>query len=91
MNILKVVRNTAFVAAFVVTTALISGCGGVSDAQMQQLNDLRSEVNSLQTKADSLKDERSNLEKELAEKNAKLQQCEKDKQETQANLQKMGQ
>jgi septal ring factor EnvC (AmiA/AmiB activator) len=91
MNILKVVRNTAIVAAFVVATAMLSGCGGVSEAQMQQLNDLRGEVNSLQTKADSLKDERSNLEKELAEKNAKLQQCEKDKQETQANLQKMGQ
>lgn len=91
MNISKVVRNAAIVVFFAVTTAVLSGCGGLSDAQIQQLNDLRSEVNSLQTTADSLKDQKSSLEKELADKNAKLQQCEQAKQETQANLQKMGQ
>ncbi len=89
MRIIKMVRNTAIVATFVVTTAVLSGCGGLSDAQIAQLNDLRSEVNSLQSQADSLKDQRSKLEKELAEKNAKLQQCQKDKEETQANLQKL--
>lgn len=89
MRIIRIVRNTAIVATFVVTTAVLSGCGGLSDAQIAQLNDLRTEVNSLQSQADSLKDQRSQLEKELAEKNAKLQQCQKDKEETQANLQKL--
>jgi cell division protein FtsB len=36
-----------------------------------------------------LKEERSRLEREIAEKNAKLQQCEKDKEETRANLNKL--
>jgi peptidoglycan hydrolase CwlO-like protein len=89
MNISKYVRSTIAVAAFTITAFVMSGCGGVSDAEMAQLNDLRSEVKSLQTQADSLKEERSNLEKDIAAKNAKLQDCAKDKEETKANLDKM--
>lgn len=88
---MKVVRNIAIIAAFVATTAFLSGCGGVSDAEMAQLNSLRSEVKSLQSQADSLKTERANLEKEIAAKNDKLAQCNKQKEETKANLEKMGQ
>ena len=43
----------------------------------------------LEKEANSLKDERSKLEKDIAEKNAKLQQCAKDKAETKANLEKL--
>ncbi len=89
MNISKYVRSTIAIAAFAITAFVMSGCGGVSDAEMAQLNDLRSEVKSLQTTADSLKEERSNLEKDIAAKNAKLQECAKDKEETKANLDKM--
>ena len=91
MKVVKVVRNTALIAAFAVTTAFLSGCGGVSDAEMAQLNSLRSEVKSLQTQADSLKEERANLEKEIAAKNDKLAQCNKQKEETKANLDKLSQ
>jgi outer membrane murein-binding lipoprotein Lpp len=91
MNISKYVKSTIAIGAFVFTVAVMSGCGGVSDAEMAQLNDLRSEVKSLQSQADSLKEERSNLEKDIAEKNAKLQQCAKDKEETKANLEKLPQ
>ena len=91
MKIIKLARNTAVVAVFALTVAVMSGCGGVSDAEMQQLQDLRSEVNSLQSQADQLKDQRASLEKEIADRNSKLQQCEKDKEETKANLSKMGQ
>lgn len=91
MKVVKVVRNTALIAAFAVTTAFLSGCGGVSDAEMAQLNSLRSEVKSLQDQADSLKAERANLEKEIAAKNDKLAQCNKQKEETKANLEKMSQ
>ncbi len=89
MKVVKVVRNTAIIAAFAVTTAFLSGCGGVSEAEMAQLNTLRGEVTSLQSQANSLKEERANLEKEIAAKNEKLAQCNKEKEETKANLDKM--
>lgn len=89
MKIVRVVRNTALIATFAVTAAVLSGCGGVSDAEMAQLNSLQKEVTSLQTQATSLKDERAKLEKEIAEKTAKLEQCNKEKEETKANLEKM--
>jgi outer membrane murein-binding lipoprotein Lpp len=89
MKVVKVVRNTALIAAFVATTAFLSGCGGVSDAEMAQLNSLKSEVSSLQSQANSLKDERANLEKEIAAKTDKLAQCNKEKEETKANLEKL--
>ncbi|HEY6905927.1 MAG TPA: hypothetical protein VI230_00580 [Ignavibacteriaceae bacterium] len=90
MKVIKLARNTAIIAVFAITVAVMSGCGGVSDAEMQQLQDLRAEVNSLQTQADQLKDQRTSLEKEIADRNSKLQQCEKAKEETKANLSKMG-
>lgn len=89
MKIIRVVRNTAIVATLVITTAVMSGCGGVSEAQLEELNNLRSEVNSLESEANSLKQERASLEKDIAEKNAKLQQCAKDKEEARANLDKL--
>ena len=45
---------------------------------------------SLEKEVNSLKSEKTTLEREIAEKNAKLEQCAKDKAETQKNLQKMG-
>jgi septal ring factor EnvC (AmiA/AmiB activator) len=90
MKIIKLARNTAIVAVFALSVAMMSGCGGVSDAEMQQLQDLRSEVNSLQSQADQLKAQRASLTKEINDRNSKLQQCEKDKEETKANLNKMG-
>ena len=89
MKVLKVIRNTAFIASFAVAVLIWSGCGGVSEAQLAELNNLRSEVSSLNSEAESLKEQRSTLEREIAEKNAKLQQCEKDKEETRANLEKL--
>ena len=89
MKIVKVVRNTAIISAFAITTAFLSGCGGVSDAEMAQLNNMKSEVSSLQSQANSLKDERANLEKEIAAKTEKLAQCNKEKEETKANLEKL--
>jgi septal ring factor EnvC (AmiA/AmiB activator) len=90
MNILKYVKMAVVVGALAGATAFMSGCGGVSDEQMAQLNDLRSNVKSLQTQTDQLKDQKASLEKDIADMNAKLQQCNKDKEETKANLQKMG-
>lgn len=89
MKVLKVIRNTAFIASFAIALFIWSGCGGVSEAQLAELNNLRNEVSSLNSEAESLKEQRSTLEREIAEKNAKLQQCEKDKEETRANLEKL--
>ncbi len=89
MKIVKSVRNTLFIATVAASVALMSGCGGVDEEMMQQMNDLKSEVNSLQDQANSLKDQRASLEKDMAEKNAKLQQCNKDKEEARANLDKL--
>jgi chromosome segregation ATPase len=50
---------------------------------------LRDEVKSLEDQTNALKDQRASLEKEIADKNAKLQECEKDKAETKANLMKL--
>lgn len=91
MKVMKVVRYTAVVAMFAGATAILSGCGGVSDTQMADLNNLRAEVNSLQAQSNSLKDQRDALQKEIAAKNAKLEECNKMKAETKANLDKMGQ
>jgi peptidoglycan hydrolase CwlO-like protein len=89
MNIIKVVKNTMITTVVGATLLLWSGCGGVDEAQMAELNNLREEVKSLEEEANSLKDDRGRLEKDIADKNAKLQQCEKDKEETRANLNKL--
>lgn len=89
MNIIKVVRKSALIAVFAVSTAFLAGCGGVSEAQMEELRTLRAEVDALEAEANALKEERDRLEKDMADKNAKLQQCEKDKEATRANLDKL--
>jgi len=91
MKVIKAVKYTAIVAMFAGATAIMSGCGGVSDAEMAQLNNLRAEVNSLQAQANSLKDQKADLQKQISAKNAKLEECNKMKAETKANLDKMGQ
>ena len=89
MKVLKLIRNTLLIAGIGLTFALWSGCGGVDEAMMEQLENMRDEVSALQSEADSLKEERANLERDLADRNAKLEQCERDKQAAQANLQKL--
>jgi septal ring factor EnvC (AmiA/AmiB activator) len=89
MKLNNVIKHSAIAATFIVATALLSGCGGVSEAQMNELNALRADDSSLQSQANSLRDQRSSLEKDIADKNAKLEQCNKEKQETKANLDKL--
>ncbi|MFH0733443.1 MAG: hypothetical protein V1773_02600 [bacterium] len=65
-------------------------CGGVTEEQYAQLDELRAEVKEVEKSNNSLKSEKTKLEREIAEKNSKLDQCEKEKAETKANLQKIG-
>lgn len=86
---LKNLKAPLIAATILISTSFFAGCGGVSEAEMAQLNNLKSEVSSLQSQANSLKDERANLEKEIAAKTEKLAQCNKEKEETKANLEKL--
>jgi len=63
------------IAAFISGTMFMTGCGGgVSEEQMQQLNDLRAEVESLQSQVNAKQDEKSQLERQIADKDAKIRQ-----------------
>lgn len=79
------------VFSLLISTAVIGfvGCGGVSDEERAQLDALRNEVNTLNSDVNSLRSEKTKLEREIGEKNAKLEQCTKDKEETRANLEKL--
>lgn len=63
------------IAAFISGSVFMTGCGGgVSEEQMQQLNDLRAEVESLQSQVNAKQDEKSQLERQIADKDAKIKQ-----------------
>ncbi len=90
MNLLKSFKTPLIAAIFFVSIALLAGCG-LSDAQIAELNNLRTEVKSLEADANSMKDTKAQLESEIQTINRKLAECNKQKEETQANLQKLPQ
>jgi phage shock protein A len=89
MNITKSLRTAVFFGSIVLTTAFFSGCGGLSDAQIKELSDLKSLTSSLETEANALREERTKLEAQVEETNRKLAECEKQKEEARANLEKL--
>jgi septal ring factor EnvC (AmiA/AmiB activator) len=76
-------------AVMFISIAFLAGCGGVSDAQYAELNALRDEVKSLEAEANSLRDTKAQLESEIQTINRKLAECNKQKEETKANLEKL--
>ncbi len=90
MNLLKSFKTPVIAAIFFVSIALLAGCG-LSDAQIAELGNLRSEVKSLEADANSMKDTKAQLESEIQTINRKLAECNKQKEETKANLQKLPQ
>jgi len=80
----------ALVLTFAAGIIGFSGCSGVSEEKMAELDALRSEVRALDKEVGSLKAEKAVIEREIAEKNAKLDQCAKEKSETKKNLEKLG-
>lgn len=90
MNLLKSFKTPVIAAIFFVSIALLAGCG-LSDAQIAELDNLRAEVKSLEADANSMKDTKAQLESEIQTINRKLAECNKQKEETQANLQKLPQ
>jgi septal ring factor EnvC (AmiA/AmiB activator) len=90
MNLLKSFKTPVIAAIFFVSIALLAGCG-LSDAQIAELDNLRAEVKSLEADANAMKDTKAQLESEIQTINRKLAECNKQKEETKANLQKLPQ
>lgn len=89
MKMVSKMKSVVVIGGIVAMTAFLSACGGLSEAQIAELNALRSEVQSLENEANSLKEERARLEKQIAEQERKLAECQKQKDETRANLEKL--
>jgi len=89
MNVTKSLRTAVMIGGMALTTAFLSGCGGLDEAQLKELSDLKSEVSSLESEANSLRDQRAKLEAQVEETNRKLAECEKQKEEARANLEKL--
>ena len=90
MNLLKRFKTPLIAAIMFFSIALLTGCG-LSDAQIAELDNLRTEVKSLEAEANTLKDTKAQLESEIQTINRKLAECNKQKEETKANLQKLPQ
>ena len=80
------IKNMFFVLLTVAfLSGLIAGCGGVSEEQMKQLNDLKAEVESLQSQVNAKEGERSSLLKQIADKDAKIKDFQKQTDQAIAN------
>jgi len=81
-----------FLAAMMLTgSAMIIGCGGgVDEEQMQQLNNLKAEVESLQSQVKAKEDEKASLEKQVSDKDAKIKKCNDDMAKTKSCLDSWG-
>lgn len=90
MKKFKKLIAASLTSALLIGSFAITGCSGVSEEQMAQLQALRTEVNALQKEIGDLKVEKTKLEREIAEKNAKLDDCNKLKAEIKKNMEKSG-
>lgn len=63
-----------FTAVMLAGSSFIVGCGGLSDEQIQQLNDLKAEVDALQSQVNAKNDEKSGLQKQVADQEAKIKE-----------------
>lgn len=80
------IKNMFFVLLTVAfLSGLIAGCGGVSEEQMKELNDLKAEVESLQSQVNAKEGERSSLLKQIADKDAKIKDFQKQTDQAKAN------
>ena len=89
MSVPKNLRAPVIAVAIFISSMVFAGCGGVSEAQFAELYALRDEVKSLEAEANRLKDERSQLEAQIQDINRSLAECNKQKEETRANLDKL--
>ena len=70
-------KNLFFILLTIVVltgSSFLVGCGGVSEEQMQQLNDLKAEVDALQSQVNAKNDEKSDLQRQIADQDAKIKE-----------------
>jgi len=71
-------RNLFFVLltfAMMAGSTFLVGCGGgVDEEQIQQLNDLKAEVDALQSQVNAKLDEKSDLQKQIADSEARAKE-----------------
>ncbi len=80
------IKNMFFVLLTVAfLSGLVAGCGGVSEEQLKQLNDLKAEVESLQSQVNAKEAERNAMLKQISEKDAKIKDFEKQTDQAKAN------
>jgi len=80
------IKNMFFVLLTVAfLSGLIAGCGGVSEEQLKQLNDLKAEVESLQSQVNAKESERNSLVKQAADKEAKIKVFQTQTEQAKAN------
>lgn len=87
---MKHLMNKTLIALLIAGAIGFTACNSVSEEQMAELEALRSEVKALQKEVDGLKVDKAAIEKEIAEKNSKLDQCNREKAEVKKNLEKIG-
>jgi hypothetical protein len=73
------IRRFIQIGMMILFAAVLVACSGVSEEQLASLDELRAEVKEMEKSNNSLKSEKTKLEREIAEKNSKLDQCEKKK------------
>ena len=66
------------IAAMFTGTFLVGCGGGVDEEQMQQLNNLKSEVQTLQDQVKAKEDEKASLQKKISDQEAKNKKCTED-------------
>ena len=70
-------KNLFFILLTIVAltgSTILVGCGGVSEEEMQQLNDLKAEVDALQAQVNAKNDEKSDLQRQIADQEAKIKE-----------------
>lgn len=77
------------VAAVMVSTLTVGCSSKPSAEELKQLEDLQAEISSLQKEISARESEKASLVKAIAEKDAQLAQCNKDKEAVQQRLKGM--
>ncbi len=85
----KKALNIALVALFLGSGIGFTGCSGVSEEEMAQLEALKSEVSALENQVTDLKSEKAKLERDIAERKANLEKCNQHKEQLKSNLNKL--
>jgi len=75
------------IASIVASIAIVTGCSSSpSDQELQQLKELKDKVAALNKQISDQQTEKATLEKQIAEKNAKIKQCQADQEAVKKSL-----